>query len=100
MSFKQSRQQKQSERDGMRAIAQTFQSEVERCAEISRQLVAKETGDLESTIRVSEPEITERRIRVALMAGGKAQSGRMVDYADEQEIMQPYLWPAVIAWLK
>jgi len=57
------------------------------------QLCPKDTGDLASTIRVQK---NPRALTAALVAGGKAKSGREVDYAKYVEADQPFIKPAMV----
>jgi HK97 gp10 family phage protein len=71
-------------------------------AERARELVAVDSGDLKSTIRVLPGRTVNRTASAMVTAGGRAPSGNDVNYAGYQEFgtsrmpAHPFLRPAVI----
>jgi hypothetical protein len=63
----------------------------------AQSLVPVDSGDLRSTIKLSEPRMTKGSIEVGIQAGGTAASGKIVDYAEEVEMRSPFLRSAVNA---
>jgi hypothetical protein len=61
------------------------------------ELCPKDSGDLASTIRV---EKSPRTLSASLVAGGRAKSGREVDYASYVEADQPFIKPAIVLALR